>query len=481
MSQTKKGLSVLLSVALLLLFTTQARLVRGTEESSGLLAHWKLERNGNNAVAGGAALNMETGSRTCYDTVEHVPGIQIFNDTTLGNKPEAQWNSKLGNSFSIAFFFRTTWNDVSVLFGNGSKEAAGHFECYLIGGQLAFYSTELGDFSSGTVVNDGKLHHAAVTYNGTAISFYVDGLLVKTTDAAGSMTDLENAAFYIGALPDDVFAYKGFLGDLRIYSGVLTGQEVADFYAAYFGKEGPSVTSVIPAAHYPFDADGADRQDGAGDFSVDPGWFCTVGKHKGILLPGDRGLWVENCSVPMRDQFTISLFFQAAPSDQYRVLAAKSTKADGASHFEIYLHPDGFVATYMPGLTRDGTLFLMGDRVDDGMLHHLAVCYNGKIMTVYLDGIYRDMLDMNGSIAEAYSILSVGQLAESGMFFDGFLDDFRIYTSALTSEQIAELAASDDSSEEPNPPSGNSLSYLFGIFVALMVSLYLGKQKIISQ
>ena len=80
------------------------------------------------------------------------------------------------------------------------------------------------------------------------------------------------------------------------------------------------------------------------------------------------------------------------------------------------------------------------DQVLDGAWHHCAATFDGQMMRVYLDGREIGSLPRPGGIAlRASAPAFIGSSSGQGEFFQGGLDDLRIYARALTPEQILHL------------------------------------------
>ncbi len=85
----------------------------------------------------------------------------------------------------------------------------------------------------------------------------------------------------------------------------------------------------------------------------------------------------------------------------------------------------------------------------DGQWHHVAGTFDGKQMRLYIDGKKVSELAQPGKLAPGKpTIGSIGAYNGRKEPFNGGIDDMRVYTGALTDEQIAELAAGK---EEPAP------------------------------
>src|SRR6476659_4860903 len=77
--------------------------------------------------------------------------------------------------------------------------------------------------------SDGKWHYAVVTYDGSVINLYVDGMMVATKSASGSPDNGGDEPVRLGANSDSLSNY--FIGDVdevRVWSSALSAQQVID-------------------------------------------------------------------------------------------------------------------------------------------------------------------------------------------------------------------------------------------------------------
>ncbi len=80
------------------------------------------------------------------------------------------------------------------------------------------------------------------------------------------------------------------------------------------------------------------------------------------------------------------------------------------------------------------------DRLMDGAWHHCAGTFDGTTMRVYLDGAVAGSLDRPGKIAlDPNGPAFIGSISGTGEHYQGRLDDLRIYSKALTPEEVAAL------------------------------------------
>ncbi|MFC1636580.1 C25 family cysteine peptidase, partial [Planctomycetota bacterium] len=83
----------------------------------------------------------------------------------------------------------------------------------------------------------------------------------------------------------------------------------------------------------------------------------------------------------------------------------------------------------------DGT-----SNVNDEQWHHVAGVYDGAMMYLYVDGILDRSLHSSGQINTSTYNLFIGENSENtSRYFDGLIDDVRIYNTALTGEEVNSL------------------------------------------
>jgi len=84
-----------------------------------------------------------------------------------------------------------------------------------------------------------------------------------------------------------------------------------------------------------------------------------------------------------------------------------------------------------------------------GDWHHLALTRSGSTYTFYADGVSLGTQTSSLSIPNANAPLTIGQ-AEGLGFFDGRLDEIKIYDEALSASQIAQLGKVPERVPEPS-------------------------------
>ncbi len=82
------------------------------------------------------------------------------------------------------------------------------------------------------------------------------------------------------------------------------------------------------------------------------------------------------------------------------------------------------------------------DNTFNGDWHHLAGTYDGSNLRLYVDGDLKDTVAHVGAIATNNYNVNIGRNSEQiGRFYNGIIDDARIYNHVLTQTEIQELMA----------------------------------------
>ncbi len=114
--------------------------------------------------------------------------------------------------------FRLSWSSAGF---DGSFGGA-------LGGIKAILNTEDGTFSasSNAIADAGGWHHVAMTYDGAALSVYIDGALSKTMAATGDILPC-TSPLTIGGLDGGGACLSGSIDEVRIYDRALPSGEIA--------------------------------------------------------------------------------------------------------------------------------------------------------------------------------------------------------------------------------------------------------------
>ncbi|HEX4400768.1 MAG TPA: LamG domain-containing protein [Galbitalea sp.] len=143
------------------------------------------------------------------------------------------------SSRSVEMWFKTTSTAHQTLFTYGSYANNEEFGLWIdpSGSTLTAWGWGGGDdptFTSPTTVDDGKWHQVVETYNGTAVSLYVDGSLLASMSATRN-TVIDSSGLQIGDVNDasdtnSGFPFNGSLDEFSVYNTALTATDVLNHF-----------------------------------------------------------------------------------------------------------------------------------------------------------------------------------------------------------------------------------------------------------
>jgi len=110
----------------------------------------------------------------------------------------------------------------------------------------------------------------------------------------------------------------------------------------------------------------------------------------------------------------------------------------------------------------DGVAALSGTiNVNDGQWHHILGLYDGSQIYLYVDGLVDVSEAASGTISTNSHNLLIGETEREsgkGRYWNGLIDDVRIYNKALTQEEIEQVMRGDPTlAYSPIPANGSTL------------------------
>ena len=267
----------------------------------------------------------------------------------------------------------------------------------------------------------------------------------------------------------------GKYDDVRVYSRALSAADVADLYAA---------TTVIDltadlVAKYPLDTDATDSVgsndgtvSGVAFDSLDGKSFATFdGSEDYISIP-------HNPSNDWSQNQTVSLWMNTTTAARGHMLGKWiSTSGTDPSLFNVWVNDSAGVANKATFAFRNSNDVVntasSTTSVNDGIWHHIVIVLEGSsTMKMYVDGTLEDTTTgfAAGSFTSTRPIyLGVQEQpwlggVNASTYYDGKLDDVRIFNRALDSDAVAALyaAGAEEAAEAPAP--GNTIDVTIDMF-----------------
>ena len=200
------------------------------------------------------------------------------------------------------------------------------------------------------------------------------------------------------------------------------------------------------AGHWNFDegsgivAADASGNGNSGTLINGPTW---VPGHTGTALSfdgvDDHVLVSDNAALNLAGDFTISMGAKWTNFIDDADLMRKGSPYTAVASYKIEAK-DNLIRVRLVGTQRSITLKDNVTNRNDGIWHHIAVVREGSVSRLYVDGVQvayksRGVGDLSNSANLAFGAKDTG----TDDFFDGSIDDIRIYTRALTTQEISQL------------------------------------------
>ncbi len=277
--------------------------------------------------------------------------------------------------------------------------------------------------------------HLAATWDGAAIRLYVDGELVGT-EATATPPGTGEGDLRIGCdTPDGPFG--GRIDDVRVYSRALNAGEVAG------DMESPLQTpTATPVAAYSFDEeDEESATDTTGDghtATVEGAKWTEHGRYGGAYeFDAEEEDVLKIPASPELDfdeEFTLEAWVRPSGAENHH--APLIDKQEGGGH-GYFLYEGGVVSDRPVGAVEEWQEHVHAD--DPLPAHawsHVALAFTGNRTYLYVDG---ELVD-NGAaepVVTPEGELEIGGSSDTGEYFDGRIDEVRIYNRGLSPTEVA--------------------------------------------
>ena len=173
----------------------------------------------------------------------------------------------------------------------------------------------------------------------------------------------------------------------------------------------------------------------------EPQWRPKGGVVGGALELSGDGQYVavaEKTAFDLNDRMTVAAWIKVNKFDRkYQTIVAK-----GDTSWRIARDKDRDCVQFAFNTIPNEQLIKGTIPVNDGKWHHVAGVYDGKKMYLYVDGRLDGSAATTANIPTSTDPVYIGENSQAkGRFWNGLIDDVRIYDRALTAEEIATLAA----------------------------------------
>jgi len=417
---------------------------------------------GNAAVFNGSSAYIDTGG----DLVNSFTAITV-----------AGWfYTEPNTNYSYGLHFGTIGSDGDAIsISRWNNTASGGFGAYTLYSNIGSSSID-GNFT----LNEDTWYHIAISYTGTTLKFYVNGNLETTATVTSLSIPASGNSGYIGRfISNQSYNWKGNIDQVRIFDRVISDSEVATLYA----ETSATASSINPlnegqgVALYNLDYDASDAG-GLYDGTPTDVTFGVGGQiNYGARFNGSSSKIDLPDILPANSNadssFTCWFRTSDTSGNQMTIVNAwnGSTTANngGWALFKdagnTFFFTQYYLKSNASGLTGSTAL-------GDGNWHFIAVVfdYSAGTLSLYLDGNSTPHLQHTSLTPGTVNIFNGG--AELGYqkaggpfrYWNGDIDQVRIFSSALDSDQVSQLYAEEacvytSTTDQINYPTDNVAYY----------------------
>ena len=420
----------------------------------GPIGHWKLDDGSGTAVvdSSGNSLNLSTVNTPTWapgkfgGSMSFVAASSQY--ATIADNAILEPSSQLTLS---AWIKRNSVGTRQIFMGKGNGNSDGTTQYWFefdTSNRLVLYLSTGGVGANLvatdlTVTDTTSWHHVAAVWNGNITNIYLDG---KKSSVAGAKTGSLTSctyAFSIGKLGDfSGLHFNGLMDDVRVYNYARTTQQIMEDLNAGHPAGGSPVGSQL--AYWKFDENGGQTTgDATGNYHATLGAATTASTDDPTWKTGSECKFNSCLSFDGGDHLKLGTIVDSSNSHTFTMWVKSSTAISGEKFiFDIattrtvigWHRTGGMLVYYDASGWRDSTI----NTPNDGTWHHLAYVLDSTSGSgsIYVDGVLRQSGIAYNPTAFNGAAAIGGRYDATAYWYTGYLDEFKIYSSALTTEQI---------------------------------------------
>lgn len=360
--------------------------------------------------------------------------VNCLNDSSLA----------ITSELTLEIWFKTSSTDtLKILSKKFTWNAADGYEIEIKDGNTITILAGGSAYGRGVKTHsDNRWHHLIGTISGTTATLYVDKIDV-TTDSSISALVSGTQNLYLGIQNGINYEFNGTIGLVKIYNRSLSSDEVTEHYEGIYNNE----TGLV--LHIPFtDNSGTNAEDlsgegnngtltyfenttaGYGD-THDSGW-TTSGKPvfgrlgRGIYFDGN-GDYIDTGDINISGEQTISAWIYSGVSsypatDTFKIIDTEYTYFSFRNTFIRF--GTGHNDLSSAALKTNEWYFATG-------------VYNGTHTQIWINGVLIDS-DAHSLTLSSGENGIIGASPAAGRYFNGTIDEVRIFDVALSAEEVGE-------------------------------------------
>ncbi len=349
------------------------------------------------------------------------------------------------NTFTVSLWFKTTTTTRSRIFTDYAQTSR-NCDIILDSDGTIEVTTDYNQssnliYNSTTTYNDNNWHHISVSLNQSASqrTIYIDGSLVNTgtlssNSWSGYGQKVTAGAFYSSSSGYSQY-FDGKIDQLRVFNKVLSSSEVSKLYGNGAGEIACEHTATTTDVNYPvtnlayYKLDNSSKDSGKSRGKFNQG-ATFIGNSAGIV---NTTLQLSSTA------HSVSLWMKPQDLTATKWQIMFFSAFNGYPSFTLGKRPDKTTAFHYRNESSQEVYFTLSSA---DTWYHVVVTRNNSGSTVYVNGssVATDSNSMGTYSSSAYQKASIGSNPlYPAEYFDGTLDQIRVYNVALTATDVANL------------------------------------------
>ncbi len=393
---------------------------------NGVVGQWDFDEGGGQTVAdssGNANDGTWHGSSMSFNGVDDY--VEVPDDDSLDITEEITIEAwvKLSPTGKFQAIIDKKWADGYALLISDSGNIIGY---YSNGGPPNYNTIQTADNSF--MWDDWT--HISYTFTESSAKIYINGELKKMKTPEGGITSNPNANLRIGCNFNDNYQVNGLIDNVRIYSRALSAQEVQEHYHGVYSDE----SGLAVCYHF---------NESASDMVYDSSGNENHGQKMGSSLEFDGVDDYVDCGKDASTQFSneisTSMWFKTESTTSQMLISKDAESSDKG--WKVGINYNGKIFFAIHTVDFNGWDYAGYDFIPlIGQWYHAAFVYDGTQKSIIINGDVKFQQPVTGEVVDADELLKIGIGSGSACrwHFNGIMDNVRIYSRALSADEVAE-------------------------------------------
>ena len=339
----------------------------------------------------------------------------------------------VGNNISFSFWFRlnAVGNNGTFIFQNVkyivNMDAQGKIT-------FALYTPDWKAVNSGAGnrILDTDWHHVAVTYDGSVMKIFLDGLQRTSTPNTGNLRS-STSDVYIGKQTTSK-PFTGIIDEMLVYERALTETEILEIYGST-PDPGSGENDLVSYWNLNENTGNIANDSLGGNNGTITGASWGAGISGSCLVfNGTTGAVRAPSKLNLNPVYGITMMAWAKTTENKTSKIFQ--KGDWDGHGLGQGNWDGWDAHIMLSDNTEHSVDWGGGLPILNEWYHLAMTYDGQQLKLYVNGQLRNSLAVTGLLKVNNRDLSIGSDNNLQKWFNGSIDELKFFNQALDATEI---------------------------------------------